>query len=126
MKQLIKKFFKPSWRKILLFLIFMVISLPLSFCFYSLFSQTEPLLIGDCGTTFIGFPMPFLEYDSCSSYFGEPLYKSITFVGSSNELIFALQLLTIDLIFWYLISCLVILIFSKLKSRSKIKKSLSA
>ena len=96
--QSIKQFLKPNWKKIILFLIFMIIG---SFICY----HKEPTI--NCG-----FPMPYLKVYYLMTLVGEPGPKFTSFFS-----------VLVDLIFWYLIACGIIFAYQKLKKRKKSKPS---
>jgi hypothetical protein len=104
MKQLIKQFLMPNWRKILIAIILMGLSL------FFVHSPTFPgpdelgrMAIVDFYSIGRGLPLPYLIINIGG---GMAQGFSIFYLG-----------LVIDLIFWYLISCLIIFIYNKLRSK---------
>lgn len=90
-KMNLKKFLKPDWRKIVIFLI--------------LFMSSSFIIYFDTKFYFIGFPLAF--------YYKHPSY------GRSPSWIegFSLNYLLLDLILWYLLSCLIVWIYDKVKKK---------
>jgi len=93
----IKKFLKPDWRKIFVFIILFGIS----------FLYTYPIGIGISNQnnkiTEYGFPLKFL---TCVN---DMKTRPLCLCG--------FPLLIFDLIFWYLPSCLIVWIYDKIKKR---------
>jgi hypothetical protein len=79
----LKKFLKPDWRKIVIFIVLLIVFLP----------WKSGIIVGELYWRAWGFPWPIL----------------------AHKLIY--QGLTLDLIFWYLISCFIIWICDKLKKK---------
>lgn len=92
MKQLIKQCLKPDWRKGLILISFMGISLLRTYPAYP--------LPADFYTIGRGWPLPYLTINIGG---GVVQGVSIFYLG-----------LVIDIIFWYLISCLIIFVYNKL------------
>jgi len=86
-----KEFFKPDWRKILIFLVLFILSSLASIKIY----LCNMMGIGPCPIGY-GFPLEFL-------------YPILDFKNLIN--------LLIDIIFWYLLSCLIIWIYDKVKKK---------
>lgn len=86
-----KEFLKPDWRKILLFVILSILLSAIPN-----FVIEIPVF---CGLSF-GIPLPFY----CS------LILPFDFNGG-----FVITNLFVDIIFWYLLSCLIVWIYGKLK-----------
>jgi hypothetical protein len=109
-----KNFFKPTWIKIIFFVIFFTLSSLL--CNSQLTPYASMIKkaneVGRCGLccdTFcmgkiIGLPLPFYS----ESYGG---------IGGFGERKPIFIFLIIDLVFWYILSCLVIWIFNKVRRK---------
>ncbi|TSC53948.1 MAG: hypothetical protein LiPW16_233 [Microgenomates group bacterium LiPW_16] len=95
MKNSIKQFLKLEWRKGLIFIFLTGISLLLVYPDYP--------LPADFYTVGRGWPLPYLTIN-----IGGGVTQGVS--------IFYLGLVT-DLIFWYLISCLIIFIYNKLRGK---------
>jgi len=91
----LKQFLKPDWRKIVIFMIFFALS----------YIYTVTTLIPALGLTFLfhGFP---LGYFRITVRYNVIQASKILWVG-----------LLADIIFWYLLSCLIIWIYDKLKKK---------
>jgi hypothetical protein len=85
-----KQFLKPDWRKIVIFIVLLIVFLP----------WKSDIIVGELYWRAWGFPWPILAHK-------EGLFLTLIYQG-----------LIIDLIFWYLISCLIIWIYDKLKKKS--------
>ena len=112
-KKTIKEFLKPSWKKILLAVIFLLITLFIEY--YACGSDG----FGVSCYSYTGFPLPILE---CYIMHYETQLINIFSSTSSCHLIKTLPLiisLLIDFVFWYLISCSIILTYNKLKARKQ-------
>jgi len=111
-KKTIREFLKPSWKKILLAMVFLLITL-----FVEYFGCGADGFGVSCNS-YTGLPLPILE---CYSMHYE---TQLTNIFSSNcHLVETLPLiifLLVDFVFWYLISCLIILIYNKIRIRKKI------
>ena len=94
-----KQFFKPDWRKILIFIILLII-------FFGIYKYKFPLLAGELPESVPakGLPLPI--------YLRVPIYLNLK---SLNHLLKVF--LMIDLIFWYLISCFIVWIYDKVKKK---------
>jgi len=93
-----KQFLKPNWRKILIFVILIFLS---SFFIWN-FLPVEWMGIG--------FPIPFYEMQWGAPAFGisqQPVETSINSIG-----------LIADIIFWYLMSCLIVWFYDKFRKKS--------
>jgi len=100
----LKEFFKPTWIKILITIILLLITL---------FYKWSNHCIGDV-CRLRGLPIPFADEIGGKFYFYILGYS--TYYGFSS---FFLISLILDIIFWYLISCLIIWIYNKIKNRNK-------
>jgi len=90
----VKEFFKPDWKKIILVFILLtgiVIIIPI---FYSCLG---------CYNTAIGLPLFF--------------YEQINWPLSERKTNFSISNFGIDIIFWYLFSCLIVWIYNKVKKK---------
>jgi hypothetical protein len=85
----IKQFLKPDVRKIIVFLILLIIS----------FFIKSGIALGELYWRVIGFPLPILVQT-------DGLFWSLSYQG-----------IIIDLIFWYIITCLIIWIYEKFKKK---------
>jgi len=110
-KKTIREFLKPSWKKILLAMVFLLITL-----FVEYFGCGADGFGVSCNS-YTGLPLPILE---CYSMHYE---TQLTNIFSSNcHLVETLPLiifLLVDFVFWYFPSCLVFHIYSKLKTRKQ-------
>lgn len=97
----LKQFLKPSWGKIIIFIVLAGVCL--------VFYKTYPRLISGSETIHIilGYPLKYIEY----SYGAFDLILDVVRVNYLN--------LAIDLIFWYLASCLVIFAWDKIKNKKQ-------
>ena len=96
-----KQFLKPSWKKIIIFIIFSIVFL--------MFSRRNLLPGGELINEAVGFPLPF-----------KLLYTEAPIAGqyvSLMKLLFA-AFFVIDVIFWYLISCLIVWIYDRFKKKA--------
>jgi len=91
-----KQFLKPDWRKVV---IFFVVSFLLTF-FLGVESPVTPL---DISITKIGFPVLLLTIKE-------------TLLGKTYKWNFVN--LIINIVVWYLLSCLIIWVYDKIKKRS--------
>jgi biotin transporter BioY len=98
-----KEFFKPTIGKIVIFLILFFLTSYIWMNYKTLLPEEIPK-----------FGVPFGFYSKATSYIGMEYEKPIIYFNFLN--------LIIDLIFWCLISCLIILIYNKLKIKNKKKK----
>jgi hypothetical protein len=96
-----KEFLKPSWIKIVLLLIFLVLS----------FFKTDYPFSSDSPSFSHGFPLYYLTegYDWWSYPEWQTSPRKIRDILYFN--------LFIDLIFWYLLSCLIIWVYDKVKKK---------
>ena len=92
-----KQFLKPDWRKIVMFII-------LSIIFLVIYKYKLSLMVGELPLLFPAKGLPLLIYIGCPEKMECPEKLLKVF-------------LMIDLIFWYFISCLIILIYNKLKKK---------
>ena len=91
-----KQFLKPDWRKIVIFgVLFLLFSL-MSYVISGSFTDVLP---------FIGFPSIFYRFGG------------MTMVGYYRSSEFYLFNLLFDIIFWYLLPCLIIWIYDKVKKK---------
>lgn len=97
-----KEFLKPNWKKIILTLIFILLS-------FLYFQMPSRVVTGIHRDEYHGLPLPFYHY-----LIGFRILPSqeIEYIDSSN---FLYPNLLIDLIFWYLISCLMVLIYEEFR-----------
>jgi hypothetical protein len=100
-----EKFFKPDWRKILIFVIlFLLITfLPilLGFC------ATIPTVVGDKQCLLV--IQPFFVFLPSETISYKPIVTGLYFVPSLYWIL--------DIIFWYLLSCLIVWIYDKVKKK---------
>jgi len=94
-----KEFLKPDWRKIVVFVILFILSSFISAYFNTIYSA-----IGFCSSIKAGFPLAFNTEISGIECGGD----------SSNFDIFSFIL---DIIFWYLLSCLIVWIYDKFRKK---------
>lgn len=90
-----KQFLKPDWKKIVVFILF-----------FSLISYISPFL-----HDYI-FPCVYVGPDSCmGEFYGLPLIFGVRLLAvfRLDNIIFLIT----DLIFWYLLSCLIVWIYDK-------------
>ena len=95
----LKQFLKPDWRKIVIFLVIFLLNLFLGIKSYSFYSATE---------TIYGYPLPFLT-----------VY--IELLPPATVVNWNFRNLIIHIIVWivlYLLSCLIIWIYEKVKKKS--------
>ena len=106
----IKEFLKPTILKIILTIIFIVVSLLFVYFPAPLWiEESNNIATIDFYTNIRGFPIPYLIINIGG---GVVQGFSIFYFG-----------LLIDLIFWYLLSCLIIFIYNKVgKNKNKRKK----
>lgn len=97
-KETIKQFLRPNWRKIIVGIILTLISI------FFVQRNISPLFITDVFIMEYGFPLAWL-------------IKSGGFVGYSFHINYLK--LTVDLIFWYFPSCLVVFLWDKVKDKIK-------
>lgn len=100
MKEIIKQFLRPDWRKIVIFFVIMI-------CWIIFFSRGEgypPL--ADVMIDYIGYPVFLITRQG-----GEPG----AFYGPIYEWNFIN--LIINIVIWYLISCLIIFVYNKLRGK---------
>jgi len=95
------KFFKPNWVKVILFVSLASLFLSLRYNF----SMGHGLLF-----TLQGWPLPIHNPD-----FPDELRADLP----KSSLIWPKIYLVVDLIFWYLISCLMVWIYGKFKKKSQ-------
>ena len=96
----LKQFLKPDWRKILLTIILIVPSFMIENCIG---------LCLDCGFNY-AIPLSFYCSMEGPFHFAE--------LSSSNyPLTTSLAFSIIDIIFWYLISCLIVWVYDKFRKR---------
>jgi hypothetical protein len=99
----IKQFLKPDWRKIKVVMILLILT---NFGFLFLVLMTTA---GDAGYfDMIGLPLGFVKLSICSNLSG---------VVSCGGGFFSLPFLIINIIFWYLLSCLIIWIYDKFRKK---------
>jgi len=92
-----KKFLKPDWRKIVVFLILSIISSFYTTPYFKVFGS-------------YGLPLTYFTYVPESSFCDlEPCPKQGFNVFYQN--------LLIDIIFWYILSCLIVWIYDKVKKK---------
>jgi hypothetical protein len=104
-----KQFLKPSWRKIIIFLILFVVT--------SIFSSSIISII----ELVTGPPSTILsiEVDYVLLSLGFPFVFYQMF--NSGRIFFIFQAIAKDVIIWYLISCLVVWVFDKFKNFRRIR-----
>jgi len=90
----IKQFLKPDWRKIVIFGILLIICIK--------WRSNIVMLAGLRSIASYGFPLPFYSYDTGSVETITPSSSKIIWPG-----------LIFDIIFWYLLPCLIIWIYDK-------------
>jgi len=90
-----KQFLRPDWRKIVIFIVLLLISLVIVY----------DMPVGELLTSFRGLPLPVLFFYN-SDWHPIPIWYVLLLFG------------LIDLIFWYLLSCLIIWIYGKIKKKS--------
>lgn len=93
----LKKFLKPDWKKILIFVFLLVIAviiIPIMNARFGLY------------TISIGFPLPFY---SCT--FLVELGSLCSFAGYTYTII--------DILIWYVLSCLIVWIYDMLRKKKK-------
>jgi len=96
-----KEFLKPDWRKIVLTCIFISLS------FFYVYSP----LIADAYEEYRGLPLFYWKYFVGTG----PIITGMKLPEPSTEFLY-LNLI-IDIIFWYLISCIIVWIYDKFKKR---------
>ncbi len=100
----IKEFLKLETRKKMIFVILFIIA---NFDFFFVLFTTG----GDVGYfELVGFPLRFYKSAVCSN-FGEPY--GVTCGGG----FFSLPYLIFNIIFWYVVSCLIVWIYDKVKKK---------
>lgn len=103
-KETIKEFLKPDWKKVLITLALIAVSL--LFVYTPTFPEPDELgrvAIVDFYTTGRAWPLPYLTINIGG---GVAQGFSIFYLG-----------LVVDLFFWYLISCLIIFVYNKLRGK---------
>ena len=100
MSMTLKQSLKPDWRKIVIFVVLSVI-------FLYLFNNA--VTIGELYYPVKGFPLPYY-YNRSGGMLSSGVL--VDYIPNFNLLNFIL-----DLIFWYLLSCLVIWIYDKFRKR---------
>jgi len=100
-----KKSLKPDWRKIVFSLFFIFAPIAITYG-YDILGITTPSYFGDGRTIGVGYPLIFLYV----TYF-----PSKTFYTTYG--IFGLITFILDLFFWYLLSCLIVWIYDKVKKK---------
>ena len=93
-----KEFLKPDWKKIVIFVILFIL--------FS-FLMNNPFYIEDKG-----FPLVYLDF----AVYGPSLLASGTLIDYRGP-IFSIMNLVVDFIFWYLLSCLIIWVYNKVKKK---------
>lgn len=99
-----KEFIKPNWRKILLLIIILLPALLISY------NESDCMMMGGGCTHSEGFPFAYHSIHEPAAFPDNPPSPT----ESSNY--FAIVL---DIIFWYLIACLLFYIYSKIKGKKK-------
>jgi len=94
----IKQFLKPDWRKIIIFVVLFII---FSFLMNNTFYIEDK-----------GFPFVYLDFP----VYGPAMLLNETLVDYRAP-IFSLINFILDIIFWYLFSCLIIWIYDKMKKK---------
>jgi len=123
-KETIKQFLKPDWRKIILFLIFMIVSV--YFCAPCPKLENSSIVLINPGAPLCeehGFPLGYFQRGH--SYL-EGWYQRIIWVPRdalfslmSRNRPFYFAKFTVDLILWYFISCLIIFVFDKFRTKKQ-------
>ena len=115
-KETIKQFLKPNWRKVLIFLIILVVSISIggkfgAICIDFPRSNISTCKMG-CGETALLFlPLwPLSFFAPCTTLQG--LFID---VFSHSNILFYTVLLNIP--YWYLLSCLIISVYDKLRTK---------
>jgi len=99
-----KQFFKPVWRKIVIFIILLII-------FLIFYKYKLSLMAGELPSSFPAKGLPLPIYIGCPEKMECPEKTE-----GSEKLLKAF--LIIDFIFWYLISCFIFWIYDKVKKKS--------
>jgi len=99
-KETIKQFLKPDWRKGMFFIVFIIINS---------FFLCHKVLVSGGRIKYCGFPLDCLKDTYIVAIGG--FNSSLEFTGLFSCLA--------NIIFWYLIACLVIFIYDKFKNRKK-------
>lgn len=94
-----KEFLKPDWRKLILFLILMILTSAIPNFGFGIWWTGA-----DIGRNY-GFPFNFYGYGG-----GPPLSP-----GEQVPFYFNVSSLVLNILVWYLISCLIIIIYDKVK-----------
>ena len=98
-----KEFIKPDWKKILLLIIILLPTLLITY------NELDCMTMGGGCTYSEGFPFAYHSISYCAALPNPPSPRE-------NSNIFAIVL---DIIFWYLITCLLFYVYSKIKSKKK-------